>query len=231
MTLEECGMIPHHCTTVAIGDTFERLTILAIGKKPGSYRYQAICQCVCGSPRKVIRLDGIISGAVISCGCVQKERSSSHSLTSHPLYGTWRKMIERCENPENKSYPNYGGRGITVCERWHQVENFVSDMQDSYSPGLTIERVDNNQGYFPDNCTWATKAEQADNRRTGHKVTFNGKTQSILKWSKELNLNYGTLWTRIAIWGWSPEKALTTPPLSKDQRMEIARNVRWGLSK
>lgn len=228
MNLEDFGLIPHHCKTVPPGTRFGRLVVIAIGKPPISYRYKAICQCDCGSDPIVVRLDGLTSGAQVSCKCYWREIKRTHGLTKHPLYNTWKNMMSRCYNPDDQSYSRYGGRGVAVCSRWHDIRNFVTDMEASYSPGLEIDRIDNDGNYESSNCHWANKSQQADNRRTGRKITFKGKTQSLLQWSKETGINYGTLWTRIAVWKWSPERALTTSALSAKERMRIARDIRWN---
>lgn len=228
MDLAHFGLVPHNSATIPPGRKFGRLTVVAVGKPPNTYRYTAICMCECGSEPITVRVDGLTSGGVVSCGCYHREVSRTHGLSKHPLYQVWRHMRMRCENPDDAAYPNYGGRGITVCKRWQKVENFVADMEAGYAPGLEIDRIDNDGDYKPSNCRWATPSENSDNRRSGHRITFNGKTQSIRRWAKETGISYGTLWERIAIWGWSPEKALTTPPLSGEERMRKARRARWG---
>lgn len=227
MELSELGLLPHTSKTMKPGDRFGRLTIFAIGKPPGSYRYQAVCRCGCGTFPYVARADGLARGTVVGCGCVQKERTTTHGLTGTPLLQVWTGMMRRCENPADDSYPRYGGRGITVCERWHAIENFVADMGSAYRHGLTLERINNDGPYTPKNCRWATATEQANNRRSNTALRYNGRTQNLREWADETGINYGTLWERVKIHGWSAERALTTPPLSASERMKIARSARW----
>ncbi len=228
MNLEDFSLIPHTCKTVKPSDRFGRLTVLATGKPSGSYRYKAVCQCDCGSAPFTLRLDALTSGAQVSCGCFHRENHFKHGLSKHPLYQVWRHMMQRCQDSSVSSFKDYGGRGIEVCARWQQVENFVSDMQDPYSPGLEIERINNDGNYEPTNCRWATNSEQGNNRRSTRKITYNGKTQSVRQWAKELGISYGTLWERLAIWHWPPERAFTTPALTAKDRMQIARDARWN---
>jgi len=228
LNLSDYGLVPHTCKTIPAGMRFGRLVVLTVGKPVGSYRYQAVCQCDCGSQPVAIRVDGLTSGRQVSCGCYHKEVTTKHGLSKHPLYNVWHHMVDRCTKLGDKSYPDYGGRGITVCERWLSVENFVADMQATYSSGLEIDRIDNDGNYEPSNCRWVGRSQQADNRRSGRRITFKGQTQSLLQWSKELNINYGTLWDRIVIWRWDVERAFTTPAISAEKRMAIARHARWG---
>ena len=223
MNLADFGLVPHACRTVKPGDVYGRLTIVAIGKPPEtSYRYTALCRCSCGAETKA-RLDGIRRGAVVSCGCYHSEISATHRLSKSPLYHVWRHMLDRCNNPMDAAYANYGGRGIRACARWHDLSNFYADMRPTYSPGLELDRRDNDGHYEPGNCQWTTRAGNSDNRRNGRKITFQGRTQSIKRWAEELGLNYGTLYTRLVENRWTPERALTTPPLNENERMAIAR--------
>lgn len=224
--LERNGLVPHECAAVRPGDTFGRLTVLAVGKPPGSYRYAAVCSCSCGAENLVIRIDGLRRGAVVGCGCVRLEATTTHGLTGGPFIGRWRHMMDRCYVTDHAAFKNYGGRGIKVCQRWHDPKNFAADMKDSYRHGLELDRIDNGGDYSPENCRWVTRAENTDNRRSGVRVTFRGRTQSIKRWSEEVGLTYGTLWERLRVWNWTPERALTTPPLNDAERMEIARAAR-----
>ena len=125
------------------------------------------CQCDCGHQTIVIGCN-LTSGNSKSCGCVQREKLSlrrwKHGMSQSLTYVSWYGMIKRCEDPHHRSYPNYGGRGIKVCERWHSFENFLADMGER-PKGTTLDRIDNNGNYCPGNCKWSTFLEQQRNKR------------------------------------------------------------------
>lgn len=176
------------------------------------------CLCRCGS-KKVVMGSYILSGRTASCGCLSRdairERSITHGATAggkkNPTYRIWKGMRQRCRNQNDKiNWPKYGGRGIKSCRRWEKFENFLADMGEQ-PPGLTLERKDNNLGYSKENCIWADKTQQANNRRTSRFLTFNNRTQTIAQWRKETGLYRHAIYQRLDR-GWSVEEALTTPP-------------------
>ncbi len=118
-------------------------------------------------------------------------------------------MFHRCNDPRNKFYKDYGGRGIKVCERWNQYANFVEDMLPTWEKGLSIERIDNNGNYYPENCRWATKTEQANNRRNSTEINYGGETKTLAQWIAELGLKSSTVRQRYYVYGWSIEEALS----------------------
>ncbi|HQS33741.1 hypothetical protein [Polaromonas sp.] len=137
-------------------------------------------------------------------------------------------MMDRCYNPDCKSYPDYGGRGIAVCKSWHDIATFVAELPPGYKSGLEIDRIDNDGHYQPGNVRWATRRKNTGNRRSARLLDFNGRTQSMTDWAAELGMSVGTLWTRIEKEGWSVERALTDPVISRVEAVARGRAARWG---
>lgn len=132
-----------------------------------------------------------------------------HGLGGTPTYRSWYSMHDRCINPANESYPHYGAKGVTVCQRWDSIEAFVADM--GLRPdGMTIDRMDRTKGYEPGNCRWATPKEQARNRKSARLVTALGRTQHLVDWAREAGLSHQLIRHRLRA-GWTPDSAVTTP--------------------
>jgi len=134
----------------------------------------------------------------------------THQMSKTPNHNTWVAMRKRCNNEKNSDYYLYGGRGIKVCSRWESFENFYLDMGER-PEGMTLDRIDSNKDYSPENCRWATNIEQARNKRNVRLVTFNGLTKSLHDFCDELKLNYHTINTRLVQQKWTVERALSTP--------------------
>lgn len=193
--------------------TYGRWIVLEIGKKPR----HMLCLCVCGTLREVATY-ALQSAHSRSCGCLSRELSASRKKKWPPhsqwLHQCWVRMRQRCNNPKDRSYPDYGGRGIRVCKRWESFGNFLADMGEPPAGGLSIERKDNDGDYKPSNCKWATRIEQSNNRRSNRKLTLNGATLTTAQWADKLGFNRQTLYDRLD-WGWPVEKALTEPIQTK----------------
>lgn len=134
----------------------------------------------------------------------------THGKSGTPIYWIWNQMIERCTRKTHKSYHRYGARGIYVCERWQKFENFFADMGER-PKGRTLDRIDNDGPYSPENCRWRTPREQAINSRHAHKITFNGETLALCEWAERVGIPAKALSVRITQYGWTPERALSTP--------------------
>lgn len=132
-----------------------------------------------------------------------------HGQFGTRTYNIWGKMIQRCLNPKSSNYQHYGGRGILVCERWLDFENFYADMGKAPA-SLSLDRIDNEKGYSPDNCRWATGKEQCRNTRRNCHLTLNGTTKTVIEWAEYLGVSPKTLYTRKAS-GWTDERTLTQP--------------------
>ena len=201
------------------GQRFGRLTAIRFIEK--RFRSHEIWEfkCDCGSLKNLFVNN--VKRNTKSCGCLKhecliqrnKEKLSTHKLTNTSIHRAWASMKSRCLNKNHKSYSSYGGRGINVCNRWMIFENFYQDMGERPSKNHSLDRVDNNGDYTPENCRWADRYQQQSNRRTNHYITFSGETMTIAQWSRKLQINTKTLATRILTLKWSYEDALTTPIL------------------
>ena len=213
---------------VTPGQRFGRLIVLSTHKIEGTYRYMAKCQCDCGSEPICVRIDNLVGKRKTrSCGCLQKETATKHGAWGHPLFNVWTNMMRRCSNPKDQRYARYGGRGITVCERWHDVNAFIEDMYPSFQKGLKIDRIDNDKGYYKENCHWVNQSAQNRNYSRNILLTYEGKTLCLVDWSHLTGISYGTLWERVKVLNWTTERTLTTPPIPISESVRTALNVRW----
>jgi hypothetical protein len=145
------------------------------------------------------------------------EATRTHGMAATPTYRSWASMLQRCTNPNNKRWARYGGRGITVCERWRKFDNFLADM--GVRPeGLTIERINNDGNYEPGNCEWIPRGEQQANTRRNRLLTFNGETDYLFSWAKRLGIEPGTISTRLYSYGWTVERALSKDPEDRKKK-------------
>jgi len=203
-----------------IGQKFGRLTVIRFAGKSKYHIACWLCECDCGN---VITTRGscLKNGSAQSCGCLRKENAlkacTTHGLSggrNQPkrIYRIWRNMKSRCSNPKTPKYKNYGGRGITVCSDWLTFENFYNwAMANGYRDNLTIERIDNDGDYCPENCKWATYKEQALNSRQNHIISYEGKSKTLKEWAAILGMKYTTLEARLNQYGWDIEKAINEP--------------------
>lgn len=197
------------------GQKFGRLIVVerAENYKSGDARFK--CKCDCGN-EIIVASQRLKNGRSKSCGCLQKEltikRSLTHGMTSTRVFRIWIDVKRRCVNPRTKNYKHYGARGITVCEEWKNdfMAFYNWSISNGYQENLTIDRIDVNGNYEPNNCRWATTKEQNANKTTARLIEFNGRTQYLFQWSTETGINSATILSRIRD-GWSIEKALTTP--------------------
>lgn len=211
----------------AIGMRIGMLEVVerAENTKQGATRW--ICKCDCGNLITLTQAQ-IKKKTKDNCGCVKKKHfNATHGCSETRLYYAWSLMISRCERPKNRAYKYYGQRGITVCDEWHDFLNFKAWVDATKPEGeYTLDRIDNNKGYSPDNCRWADKKTQANNRRSNVEIEYNGETHNLSEWSELLGFDYKRVHNRIHKLGWTFEKAISTPvDKKKRNKVERGKNV------
>lgn len=187
------------------GQKFGRLTVVGLQPTETRKTYWA-CQCDCGN-MKIVRSDSLQCGAIRSCGCLKKEQDGKNLVLGNGrrkraetgykvggtrLYNTWRNMKSRCYNKHDARYDRYGGRGIKVCEEW--IKNFIAfhdwALKNGYTDDLTIDRIDNDGDYSPNNCRWATQQQQSRNRSTNINITIGNSTRTLTEWCEIFNVDF-----------------------------------------
>lgn len=203
------------------GLKFGRLTVLSLASRKNASTW--LCRCDCGTER-VIRGTNFTSGSTKSCGCLSTETrsklgSSHRRMTSIPKasevfsseYRAWISMRDRCSNPANKSFHNYGGRGIQVCERWqNSFDSFLEDMGPKAEANLSLDRINGSSDYSPENCRWTTNKVQMNNVRYNVKVTIDGETNTVAYWCEFFGIARNTYECRV-MKGESPQSAFKRP--------------------
>ena len=192
------------------GQRYGRLSVIEMAGHNKHRQRLWRCVCDCGETTEVIG-HLLRYGQTQSCGCLHREAirnvNKKHGKSKSQIWFMHRSMMDRCYLQTSTAYKNYGGRGITVCKRWHDFENFYADMGDK-PKGMTLERIDNDGPYLPDNVCWASYKDQANNRRSNVVLEFQGRKQTMQQWSDEMGLKIQTVWARLNR-GWSVDRALT----------------------
>ena len=180
------------------GKKFGMLTVIGRSDKRTRNRANWIVECECGTIKTVVS-DKLNSGNTVSCGCYRDTVGNiKHLMSGTSLYYTWGGMINRCTNSKNPAYCNYGGRGIQICDEWKDdFQTFAKwASENGYDENLSIDRIDNDKGYFPENCRWATKEEQSNNTRRNVWIAWNGENHTIAEWSRIFKVNYSLIYGR-----------------------------------
>lgn len=216
------------------GQRFGKIVVLSRTEDKDRPRWNCLCDC----GNKIVLPTEALRGGTKSCGCYRREWASTIEVkhggcrrgNRDRLYSVWNMMKQRCNNPNNKFYQNYGGRGISVCREWLESYDAFRDwaVGNGYDPtakhgNCTIDRIDNNGNYCPENCRFVSMKEQSRNTRSNHLITFNGKTQPLKSWGEETGIYYLTIYKRLKS-GWIVEEALTIEPRK-------GRNQSWQKTK
>jgi len=211
------------CTSDLTGQKYNHLTAVElVSRKPPRWR----CLCDCGTYTTVLS-SNLKSGKVKSCGCIHHRGNPTHGLSGTRLYRIYKKIIRRCYCESEPAFPNYGGRGIKVCEEWRDsVESFYEwAMKNGYSESLTIDRIDNDGDYSPQNCRWANAKEQSNNRRSNREFTIGGEQKDLTQWCEEYGVSYTTVHARITR-GWDIIDALTYKGDARKRKQKEKKNAR-----
>ena len=218
------------------GDRYGRWTVLNEAEPYPSQR-AVVCRCSCGTERRV-PISGLRSGRSRSCGCLRREVSAelcrqgaTHGMSGTAEHNIWKGIHDRCRRPSNKSFRNYGGRGIRVCERWGSFENFLADMGARPSAKHSVDRIDHEGDYEPRNCRWATPKQQARNSRRNRMLRIDGVERLLCEWSEVSGVPSALIWVRIDRLGWEEKRAVFTPSMGRQEACRRAQRLRWGLRK
>ena len=193
------------------GRTFGRWTVIRKSYSK-DHRLYWLCECSCDDhTRRDVWASDLRREGSTSCGCLMRqltsERATKHGMAHHRVYCIWQQMRDRCNNPNSNGYHLYGGRGITVCERWDSFASFWEDMGPTYQDDLSIDRIDTNGNYEPTNCRWATAKEQANNRRDNRIIDTPAGRMNVTQAAKQFGLKRMTIYARIAA-GWDESDLL-----------------------
>lgn len=212
--VKSCGCIKE---LVKPGEVYGRLT--TIERIPTGKHSKWKCVCICGNETIVFQ-SALLRGTTQSCGCLANElaseRSKTHGKSRTRIYGIWGNIKRRCTKENNPAYKDYGGRGIKMCKEWmNSFETFYEwAISNGYDKSLTIDRIDNNGDYSPENCRWVTQKVQANNTRSNHIITYNGKSMTMSQWAEYLGVNYGTMRDR-RYRGWTDNELIEGKRKSK----------------
>jgi hypothetical protein len=203
-----------------VGQKFGRWVVQEAAPTQGHGR-RWVCRCECGRVNTVRQID-LQRGMSRSCGCLRDEKSAQrarHGMSTSPEYYVWNAARERCFNLNDKRFPLYGGRGITMCAEWRaDFAAFIRDMGPRPSPKHTIDRIDNDGHYEPGNCRWVLNAVQQRNRRDLRWVTFRGETRILSDWAAHLGVPKWILFGRVRL-GWTVERMLTEPVTQREKQI------------
>lgn len=178
-----------------------------------------LVRCDCGVEKEMSG-DALRGGRIKACGC-ERGHNGTHHMTRSAEYESWRGMIDRCTNPQNADYHNYGGRGISICSRWaDSIFNFIEDVGPRPSLKHSIDRIDNDGNYEPDNCRWATQTEQSRNTRGCHFLTWKGCTATLAEWEERTGIAQTTIRKRIKL-GWTTARALSEAVGTRQAESEV----------
>ena len=215
--------------TNLVGKRFGNLVVVSKNTEIHDWRARWNCVCDCGN-EIVARADSLTSGQKTSCGCQahkkwSKSAREKHGMAKTELYRKWASIKQRCLDESRADYERYGGAGIAVCDEWKN--SFVSFMNwslnNGYKEGLSIDRIDNNKEYCPENCRWIKLEEQSANRRSNIYITYNGETKTLTDWCKYFNVDYSRTKAKIKKYGFSFEEAIFSQNyVLRDERKKLA---------